>query len=168
MSTEKQEMEMSGTKPVQEHQWLQQLVGTWNVESEMVMPDGTTATSKGMEVTTDFGGLWAYGEGKSEMPDGSPMNYKVALGYDLTFKEYRGFMVMNVSSHLWKYVGTLSEDGNTMTLDCEGPDMMGENLTAHYRDIITIIDKDHRTMTSTGQGPDGQWVTFMTAHYTRA
>lgn len=166
MSTETQEAIEMGSKPVREHEWLQKLVGEWNTESEMMMPDGSKQTSKGTESVQDLGGLWAYGEGKASMPDGLPMTYYVGIGWDLTFKEYRAFMVMSVSSHLWKYTGTLSPDGRKMTLDCEGPNMMGEG-TALYRDIIEIIDDNHRTLTSTGQGENGEWVTFMVARYTR-
>ncbi|MBS1724728.1 MAG: DUF1579 domain-containing protein [Armatimonadetes bacterium] len=166
MSTETQEaMEMS-TKPTPQHEWLKKLHGNWRVESEMMMPDGSTVQGNGTETCRDFGGLWAYSEGKSSMPDGSDMNYRFGLGFDVTFNEYRGYMMMDASSHLWKYNGSLSADGNVMTLDCEGPNMMGEG-TAMYRDTITLIDENHRTLTSSGQGPDGQWVTFMTAHYTR-
>lgn len=165
MSTQEQE-EMAGTKPLPEHAWLQKLVGEWRTESEMTMPDGSTSRSTGTESVKDVGGLWSYGEGRAMMPDGSPMTYYMGLGYDVTFNEYRGFMLMSVSSHLWKYTGTLSEDGRVMTLDCEGPNMMGEG-TALYRDVIEIHDANHRTMTSLGQDEQGNWVTFMTASYTR-
>jgi hypothetical protein len=168
MSTETTQEEMGPTKPVAEHAWLKQLVGNWKTKSEMFMPDGSKMESEGTETVEDFGGLWAYGSGQGTMPDGDTMGYKVGLGYDVSFKEYRGFMMMSVSSHLWKYTGTLSPDGRTMTLDCEGPDMMNEGKTAQYRDIIEIIDADHRTLTSTGQLPDGSWATFMKASYERA
>lgn len=156
-----------GTKPRPEHAWLNKLVGNWNVESEMMMPDGSKATSTGTEKSTCLGGLWAYGEGSGSMPDGSSMTYKTGLGYDVTFNGYRGFMVMDVSSHLWKYEGELSADGKVMTLNCEGPNMMGEG-TAMYKDIIEIVDENTRTLTSMGQGPDGEWVQFMKATYRRA
>jgi len=166
MSTESQEAIEMGTKPSPEHAWLEKLVGEWDVESEMMMPDGSKQVGKGTESVQNLGGLWAYGEGKTSMPGGQPMTYYVGLGYDVTFKEYRAFMMMSVSSHLWKYAGTLSADGNTMTLDCEGPNMMGEG-TANYRDIIEIQDENHRTLTSTGQDEKGEWQTFMVARYTR-
>lgn len=168
MSTETQDAMEMGTKPVREHEWLQQLVGEWNVSSEMMMPDGSTATSNGTESCQSLNGLWAYGHGKSTMPGGAAMNYYVGLGYDLTFKEYRGFMMMDVSSHLWKYTGELSADGKVMTLNCVGPNMMKDGETANYRDIITIIDENTRTLTSSGEGEDGSWTQFMKATYTRA
>jgi hypothetical protein len=50
MSTETQEMDMTGTKPMAEHEWLKQLVGNWKFTSEMWMPDGSSMKSEGTEV----------------------------------------------------------------------------------------------------------------------
>jgi hypothetical protein len=172
MSTQTMEapeaMEMA-TKPIPEHQWLQKLVGEWRIESEMTMEPGQPKQkSQGTESVKSLGGLWAFGEGKTTMPDGTPMQYYSALGYDVSFKEYRGCWFASVSSHLWKHVGELSADGRVMTLNCVGPHMMKEGETANYRDVIEILDANHRTLTSYGQGEDGQWHEFMKAHYTRA
>lgn len=168
MSTETQEQMEMGTKPAAEHKWLEQLIGEWKTEAEMTMPDGSTQKSTGSESVQSLNGLWAYGHGKATMPGGSPMNYYTGLGYDLTFKEYRGFMMMDVSSHLWKYTGELSADGKVMTLNCVGPNMEKEGETANYRDIIEIIDENHRTMTSMGEQPNGEWMQYMKVSYTRA
>ena len=160
-------MEM-GTKPVPEHQWLQKLVGPWRVETEMTMgPDQPKQRSEGSESVTSLGGLWAFAEGKGAMPDGTAMTYYSALGYDVSFKEYRGCWFASMSSHLWKQVGELSADGKVMTLSCVGPDMEKEGQTANYRDVIEILDDDHRTLTSYGQDEKGEWHEFMKADYTR-
>lgn len=164
--TTQSEVEMGGTKPLPEHQWLQQLVGEWTVESEMMMPDGSTATASGTETNRSLGGLWAYGEGKSTTPGGD-MEYRTGLGYDVTFKGYRGFWLASMSSHLWKYEGELSEDGKKMTLNCVGPDMMKDEGTANYRDVIEILDDTHRTLTSFAEGENGEWIQFMKATYTK-
>jgi hypothetical protein len=157
-----------GTKLVPQHEWLQRLVGEWRVESEMTMgPDQPPQTSHGTESVRSLGGLWAFGEGESTMPGGTPMQYFSALGYDVSFHEYRGCWFASMSSHLWKYVGELSADGRVMTLSCEGPDMVNDGETANYRDVIEILDADHRTLTSYGQQGDGSWLPFMKAHYTR-
>lgn len=167
MSNETQEMEM-GTKPVKEHDWLQQLVGEWRTEAEMTMPDGSVSKSTGSETVTDLGGLWAFVEGNAQMPDGSAMDYKAGIGYDVSFKEYRGFWLASMSSHLWKSTGTMSEDKKTLTLDCVGPHMMKDGETANYRDVHHILDGDHRTMTSFGEDDDGNWNQFMKVEFTRA
>ncbi|MEQ1935054.1 MAG: DUF1579 domain-containing protein [Fimbriimonadaceae bacterium] len=166
MSTETEEM--MATKPESEHEWLQNLVGEWRTETEMTMgPGGEKANSTGTEKVISLGGLWAFGEGKGDMPDGSTMDYRTALGYDVSFKEYRGCWFASVSSHLWKYVGELSEDGKTMTLNCEGPDMVNEGKTAQYRDVIEIIDANTRTLTSYFTGENGEFQEMMKCTYTR-
>lgn len=168
MSTQTQEAVEMGTKPVPEHQWLQKLVGEWRVETEMTMaPDQPKQKSEGTESVKSLGGLWALGEGKATMPDGTTMTYYSALGYDVSFKEYRGCWFASMSSHLWKQTGELSADGKVMTLNCVGPHMTNEGETANYRDVIEILDAHHRTLTSYGQDESGQWQEFMKARYTR-
>jgi hypothetical protein len=167
MSTENQEIEM-GTKPTKEHEWLQKLVGEWRIESEMLVePDAPKVKSTGTASVKSLDGLWAFSENKETMPNGVPVTTYFALGYDVTFKEYRGCIIMSASSHLWKYTGTLSDDGKTMTLDCEGPDMVKDNATAFYRDIIELIDDNHRTYTSFMQDEHGAWQEFAKADYFR-
>jgi hypothetical protein len=158
----------AGTKPVPEHAWLQKLVGEWRIESEMSMgPGQPKQTSQGTESVQSVGGLWAFGQGKSTMPDGTAMNYYSALGYDVSFKEYRGCWFASMSSHLWKYTGELSADGKVMTLNCVGPNMVKDGETANYRDVIEILDANHRTLTSYAQQENGEWQQFMKARYTR-
>ena len=170
MSTETMEkpdeMEM-GTKPVKEHEWLQNLVGNWKVETEMSMPDGSQTTGTGTENVKSLGGLWAFGEGTGSMPGGDTFEMYNTLGWDVSLKEYRGCWFASMSSHLWKYVGELSEDQKTMTLRCTGPNMFKDGETAEYKDVIELQDKDHRTLTSYGQDENGEWQQFMKASYTR-
>lgn len=168
MSNQSDEMTHSGTKPVEQHAWLQKLIGEWRTSSEMVMgPGGPTATAEGRETVRDAGGLWALGEGSSGMPDGSKMTYFSALGYDVSFNEYRGCWLASMSSHLWKYTGELSPDGKVMTLNCVGPHMEKDGETANYRDVIEIIDEDRRRMTSYGQDDDGIWHEFQKVEFYR-
>ena len=135
MSVETQEISEQdvmamGTKPVHEHEWLQQLVGEWRVTSEMMMgPDQPLQKSEGAESVKSVGGLWAFGEGKISMPGGGEMTHYFTLGYDVSFNEYRGCWFASMSSHLWKYVGELSADGKTMTLNCVGPNMVKDGET---------------------------------------
>ena len=95
------------------------------------------------------------------------MTYKSAYGYDVSFKEYRACWFASVSSHLWHYTGTLSEDGRTMTLDCKGPDMVHDGEIANYRDVVEITNETRRTLTSYAEQEDGSWVQFMRTVYMR-
>ena len=151
--------EASATKPIAEHAWLQHLVGSWKITTEMKMgPDLPILTGHGIEEVESLNGLWAYVKGEGAMPDGGKMRYFMTRGYDVTFKEYRGAWFADVSSHLWNYFGKLSADGKVMILTCEGPDMEKEGETAMYRDVHEIIDGNTRTMTSMFQLPEGEWV----------
>jgi hypothetical protein len=169
MSTATAEPVEMGTKPVQEHEWLQNLVGEWRVETEMWMgPGEPKQRAEGTESVKSLGGLWAFSEGRATMPNGAPMLYYNALGYDVSFKEYRGCWIAAVSSHLWKKVGTLSADGKTMTLNCVGPNMEKDGETANYRDVIQLLDRDHLTVTSYGENENGEWQEHMKSTYTRS
>ncbi len=171
MSNDTQDFPEMMTKPLKEHEWLKNLIGEWRIQSEMQMePGGPTMKSTGTASVKSLGGLWAFSTNKDIMPDGSEIESYFALGYDVSFKEYRGCLVMAASSHLWKYTGTLSADSKTMTLDCEGPNMSNdtkEGETALYRDVIELIDKNHRTHTSSGQDEKGEWQVFAKSDYYR-
>ena len=166
-TTDTQEMMEMATKPLPEHKWLEKLAGSWKSETEMFMPDGSKNTATGKETVKVIGGLWAVGEGTSTMPDGSVMEYLNGLGYDVSFKEYRGFWLASMSSHLWKYTCELSSDGKTMTMNCEGPHMEKDGETANYRDVIELVDDNTRTLKSYGQDDKGEWQQFMTVRLTR-
>ncbi len=163
-----QTQEPTATKPVAEHEWLNQLLGEWDVKTEMRMgPDQPMQTGTGTEKVTSLGGLWAYTEGEGTMPDGNKMKYFQTLGYDVSFKEYRGGWFADVSSHLWKYVGEMSPDGKKLKLTCEGPHMEKDGETAMYEDTIELVDENTRTLTSRGQDDEGNWMVFMTSTLTR-
>jgi hypothetical protein len=167
MSTETQEVEM-GTKPIQEHEWLKKLLGEWRIENEMTMAPGQPKMkSEGRETVTDLGGLWAVAQGEAGMPGGGSMHYYAALGYDVSFKNYRGCWFASISSHLWVQEGQLSPDGKTLTLECVGPNMVKDGETANYRYLFEIIDENHRTMTEYGQDENGEWQEFIKSRYTR-
>lgn len=172
MSTQTQEQkqsdEMMGTKPIKEHEWLQKLIGEWKTEAEMSMgPGNEKGKSRGTESVRSLGGLFSYHHGKGAAPNGDPFEIFVALGYDVTFKEYRACYVMNMSSHIWNYKGKLSNDGKTLTLDCVGPSMTSDG-TANYRDVIEIQDDNHRTLTSYWEDENGKYQEMMKVRYTRA
>jgi hypothetical protein len=163
-----EQLEVQPTRPVAEHAWLDNLIGEWRTESEMyVVPGGPPSHTTGTEKVVSLGGLWALGQGTGRTPDGGDLVYHFGLGFDVSFREYRGFFVASASSHLWKQTGTLSEDGRTMTLDCVGPHMVKDGETANYRDVIELVDERTRVMSSYGQDDSGEWVRFMRVVYTR-
>ncbi len=154
-------------EPQREHRWLDRLVGAWTMQSECSMgPDQPPITTEGVEVVRSLGGLWTIGEGEGAMPGGDPMKSVMTLGFDPKSGRFVGTFVASMMTHLWPYNGTLDADDRVLTLDSEGPGFNGEE-SAPYQDSIEFVDDDHRTLTSRYRGADGQWTTFMTAHYRR-
>jgi hypothetical protein len=69
-------------------------------------------------------------------------------------------------TYLWQYDGELDAAGKVLTLNAEGPSMLGDGTTAKYQDVIEIVSDDHRRFRSRVLADDG-WHEFMTADYRR-
>lgn len=151
----------------QEHAWLQQLVGSWSFTSTCNMgPDTPPSTSTGKARIRALGDLWILVEGQFEMEPGKMETSIITLGYDPKKKAFVGTFVASMMSMLWQYEGQLDANKRILTLDAEGPSMMGEG-NVKYHDIIEIVDKNKHLFRSEMQMPDGSWKQFMDATYTR-
>jgi len=154
--------------PQKEHQWLEQLIGTWAFEGECSMgPDQPPMKSTGTEVVRSLGGLWTIGDIEGEMPGCGECKSIMTLGFDPQAKRFVGTFIASVMTHLWVYSGSLDATGKVLTLDTEGPSCADDTKMVRYQDIITFVSDDHRTLTSRFQGDNGQWQQFMTAQYRR-
>lgn len=155
--------------PVQEHQWLQQLVGDWDVQVEGKMgPDQPPMKCQGTERVRSVGRLWVIGESKMDLPDApEPMTGVLTLGYDPEKKKYIGTWIDSMTSYLWEYEGTLDPAGKVLTLQTQGPNPMLPGKISKYKETIEVKGEGHKTFTSAILGEDGQWFTFMTADYRR-
>ena len=159
---------MQVPEPQKEHQWLHRLVGEWTFESECsVPPDQAPMKGTGWETVRSLGGLWTIGEGSSEVPEGGMCDSIMTLGYDPQSKRFVGTFIASMMTYLWPYNGTLDASGNVLTLDTEGPSFADDGTMSKYQDIIEFLDIDHRTLSSQVLGADGQWKSFMKAHYRR-
>jgi hypothetical protein len=155
-------------EPTREHKWLQKFVGDWTYETEASMEPGKPPVKMtGSESIRALGEIWVQGQGTSQMPDGSPAETQITLGYDPTKKRFVGTWLGTMMAHLWIYDGELSADGRTLTLNSEGPSMTEENKRANYRDVFEFKNDDLRTLTAHVQGADGEWTQFMTMDYHR-
>jgi Protein of unknown function (DUF1579) len=164
----KSEMPCMGAKPQQEHAWLSKIVGEWTYEHECVMgPGQPVVRTSGSESVRSLGGLWIVGEGRGEMPDGSPATTLITLGYDPQKQRFVGTFVGSMMTHLWLYDGALDAAANVLTLDAEGPSFSGDGSMAAYQDIVEIRSDDHRVLRSRVRDTDGTWREFMTGHYRR-
>jgi hypothetical protein len=155
-------------KPQKEHEWLQQLVGTWSYESEGSCEPGKEPQKfSGTEIVKSLGGLWIVSDGTGEMPDGTVGNMMMTLGYDPAKKMYIGTWIGSMMTHMWIYEGELDATGKILPLNTIGQDFSTEGKMAKYQDIIEVVSKDHRILRSQSQGEDGKWTQFMKADYRR-
>jgi hypothetical protein len=161
------------TPPGEHHKWLDQLVGNWTVESEMMMgPDTPPVKSTATDTVRSLDGRWIIGEMKGEMPaamGGGKVTAIITLGYDAEKGKYQGTWIDSMHDLLWVYTGTLDATGKILTLEAEGPNMMdpADKSKMKYRDVIEIKSADHRTLTSSAF-MDGKWVQFGVTNYRRA
>ena len=152
--------------PQPEHQWLQQIVGSWTYESEVLIgPGKPPVKSSGTEVVRAIGDFWILAEGQGPMPDGEIATMVITAGYDLERKKFVATWLGSMMTKLWVY--DCSREGNTLHMDAEGPSMAGDGTTAMYRDSLEIVDADTRTFRSQMRNPDGSWLRFLTTHYRR-
>jgi uncharacterized protein DUF1579 len=150
--------------PEKEHLWLQQCVGEWESEAEVMMEPGKPPVKcKGTEKTRSLGGFWVVGEGESEMMGMSFKNV-MTLGYDAQKKKYVGTWVDSMTSHMWHYEGTVDASGKILTLNSEGPCPCNPGQVVKVREVVEFKNKDHRVFTSSMQGPDGKWNTVVTVN----
>ncbi len=159
-------MTMVMAKPRAEHGFLEKMVGSWDVTSDM------SGDATWVENVRSLQGLWIIAEGNGEMPkgeggeEGVPVTTVLTLGFDSAKQKYVGTWLGSMMDNLWVYEGEAEPDGKTLSLYTVGPSMGGEGL-ADYREQITFLSDDHRTFNSSAKQPDGSWKQFMEAHYRR-
>lgn len=155
------------TNPESQHQWLKQLVGTWEGVSQCSMgPDKPTETMKGTETVRMFGDLWLVAEGRSETPGGGVV-YTLTVGYDPLKKKFVGSWICDKMATLYVYEGELDTAQRMLPLTSKGPSFLDSTKTATYQDVIELQTPDRRLFWSQVLGDDGKWTRFMNATYTR-
>jgi len=77
-----------------------------------------------------------------------------------------GTFIGSTMTYLWLYDGELDAVGKVLTLNAEGPSMLGDGTTAKYQDVIETVSDDHRRFRSRVLADDG-WREFKTAEYRR-
>lgn len=138
-------MAMEMPQPTPEHAWLHRLVGTWELEIEMLLPGQPPMTTKGTDTSRMVGGFWLVSEGRNLE---FPYECRLTLGYDVRKGEYVGTWVDSMSSHLWQYAGTLDASGQVLTLETEGPFPPVPGTLSKFRETTEFITPDHRVFTS--------------------
>jgi hypothetical protein len=150
-------------KPQKEHEWLQKFVGEWDSLGKGVMAEGEPPMEcKGSTKSRMLGGFWLISEGQGDAM-GVPMETVMQLGFDTKKNKFVGTWADSMFNHMWHYEGTV--EGDTLTLNTEGPNMTDPGKMAKYRDVFEFKTPDHYTLSSSAQGENGKWTTFMTADF---
>ncbi len=150
-----------------EHEWLQKFEGEWKTESEgTATPDQPSFQCKGTVKSKMLGKFWVINEIENDV-QGVQMKGLQTIGYDSDSKKYVGTWVDNMMNHLWKYEGSVDENGKTLNLEADGPNFAEPGKIAKFRDAYEFVSDDHIIVTSSMQNADGKWVTFMTGHMHR-
>ena len=151
---------------LEQHRWLQQLVGKWEYDMSCVMAPGQEPeVGKGSETLNMLGDIWLTSEGDGGEGEQAWKSI-LTLGYDPQQQRFVGTFIASMMTHLWVYNGTLDESGKVLTLDTEGPNMTDGTMTK-YQDIHSVVGPDERTLTSRALDAEGNWSDFMTATYRR-
>lgn len=151
-----------------EHAWLRQFVGEWTGDGVCDMGPGQPQQTWTVdESVRAIGDVWVQAESHGQMPDGTPTTMVITLGYDPDKQRFTGTFVGSMMTYLWIYDGELDATGRVLTLNAEGPSMIGDGSIARYQDIVEAVNDNERLLRSQIRMPDGTWYEFMTTRYRR-
>jgi len=145
------------------HPFLQRMVGDWEIRNEMESPDGEAMVMEATESVAALG-PWIVSE-MSVASDGADFDARLQVTYDEERGRFVGTWVDSSSTFLWMYEGDL--DGDTLTLEAEGPSFEDPTVHTLYRDIVTIVSDDRREHRSEMRTKDGTWVEMVSGVSTR-
>lgn len=137
-------------------QWLQQLVGEWDTESEVWAEMGVAPQSfKGRDSVRAFGS-WVVHEGETFI-EGTPFKVIMTLGYDQSRGQIVGTWIDSMQNTLWIYQGSLDDSGSILTLQTEGPSMEDPTKSVRYKEVLKFKSdqvREHLPYVLR----DGEWV----------
>lgn len=149
------------TKPAEQHQWLEKFIGDWEMSSTGIAAEGQPPVETSGTLTCEMlGGFWLMNKMDAKV-SGRAFKGLQTIGYDVKSKKFIGTWVDSTAGFMWKYTGTVINDGRKLMLEADGPDMVAAEKTAKYRDAYEFKSDDELIITSSMLGPDGKWVTFM-------
>jgi Protein of unknown function (DUF1579) len=153
--------------PTAQHQWLKQLVGSWEGETEMQgMPGKPAEHAKSTENVRPVGEFWTMTEVKSTMMQ-KPFVGNMTMGYDAEKGKFIATWVDSMTGKLWEYEGMLDDSQKVLTLETEGVCPMNPGKVSKFKEVLELNDANHKTYTSSIMGEDGKWMTMFTSHSKR-
>ena len=126
------------------HKVLDDLVGSWDIESSAWMngPDKPPSVTKGTaEVAWVLDGRFIRQEMTGEMM-GAPMNGIGFSGYDNFKKKYTSFWIDNTGTAMFTSEGTLDRGGKVLTYEGRMDDPATGQKDKKVRYVVTIVDHD--------------------------
>lgn len=160
---------MELAKPLEQHRFLERMLGEWVATSSSHMEDydPDDPAKRWTETVRSLGGLWAVSEGGGLMPGGEQGKMVMTVGYDPRLGHYVGTWVGSMMDYLWVYRGWVEPDGDTLVLEAEGPSFEDPATTAIYRDTIRFIGSDRKIFSGSVRQADGTFKTFMSDEFKR-
>lgn len=141
--------------------WLDHFVGNWEAVSRGQSGENQPPVeSTGTIVGTRIGDHWLMNRMEVRVMDMKITGVQM-IGYSSEKKKFVGTWVDSMTSFMWQYEGTLSNDGKTLTLEAKGPSAVPDQLTL-YQDVYHFKATDLIEITSRVQDANGKWVTYMT------
>ncbi|MDQ0559404.1 hypothetical protein QO004_001182 [Rhizobium mesoamericanum] len=153
---------MQLAKVLKEHEFLEDLVGVWDVTAPEM-----TGQEPWTEIVRSLHGGSFVAKGSGQRPGGGAATTVLTLGYSADKGKYIGAWIGTMMDYLWVYEGVVSDDGTILSLYTTGPDCGDTKKLADYREQIIFHDCHHRMFNSATRQPDSSCKQFMEAHYTR-
>lgn len=159
---------MDKPAPLQQHQWLASMVGSWDFVSTCSAPDGNPIRSVGVETVRAIGDLWVVAESEAPVHGGDDFHhYIITLGFDAGKNQFVGSFISSFMPMMWHYLGELDDSGTAIGLRSRGPSFDNPEGEADYVDTYRTLGPDERELVSAVILTDGNSVEFMKTAYRR-
>jgi len=133
---------MEAATPNEHHEWLEQLIGEWDVTTTMYgMGEEPTKSRATASYSWLHEGRWVAQEFEGQMM-GMPFSGTGILGYDNFKQKYVSIWLDDMSTAILLYEGTLNMDGSAIiSFGAMDEPMTGEHDKT-TKSVLTIIDED--------------------------
>jgi hypothetical protein len=152
--------------PGPEHALLKEDAGTWDAVIEMTGPDGSTMSSKGVEVNTmGCNGLCLVTDFKGELMPGMSFAGSGVTAFDPKTKKYVGSWSDSMTPGLATSEGTWDPAAKKLTSTMKGTGADGQPSTTTA--VVEYPAAGKRVMTLSAPGPDGKPAQMLKITYTK-
>lgn len=154
----------------EEHRWLRQMVGTWDVVAETMgaaeagAPEEMRARFR--ETVEPLGEYWIHSRLEASFGD-TAFRSNMIVGWDPAKSTFVGSWVDSLSTNQWVYSGSLDAAKQALTLEADGPSFGDPTAITRFRDVTEFDGPDVRRNSSWMKGPDGEWMLLARSTATR-